>query len=256
MSSQVTTFHIPGAPAELLARINARRNRIPAGLMMSAAAPEGAGTDTAAQQQAAATPPATPPASTPPAEGTPPAAAATPPANETDSDKIARLERDLAAARGEAGKSRVNAKAAAAEEARATLAQEIGKALGLVADDKTKVDPAQLAQQLEQSRGDSRDRAAELVVWRNATTLGVNAAALTDSRAFAAAIAKLDASADTFADDVKKAAQEAATQNPLLKAQAAGGKSGADFSGGTGEQQAKPTTLEDAIAAKLGVPRS
>lgn len=82
---------------------------------------------------------------------------------------------------------------------------------------------------------DLREARAELVVWRNATNLGVDAAAVTDSRAFERALADLDPASETFAEDVKKAAQAAAENNPKLKAAQAAGKSGAELNGGTGE---------------------
>lgn len=242
-------FQIPGAPAELMAIINAHRAAVPAGAMMVLGDGESAGAAQEGQQAPAGTdaPPAGQQATPAPAP-----APATPPANESDNDRIARLERDLAAARSEAGKSRVNAKAQAAEEARNDLAQQIGKALGLVKDDTDKVDPKQLAAQLEASRADSRDRDAELIVWRNAATLGVNPAALTDSRAFAAAITKLDPTSPTFEADVRTAAQAAAETNPLLKAQAVAGKTGVEFTGGTGEQTPKPKNLAEALGRVYG----
>lgn len=137
--------------------------------------------------------------------------------------------------RRENGAERTNAKAKAADEARAELAQTIGKALGLVKDDE-QADPAKLTEQLAATRSAQRDTAAELIVWRHAADLQVDAAALTDSRAFAAAIKDLDPASKTFADDVKKAAQEAAEQNPKLKAApAAAGASTVQHSGGSGE---------------------
>ena len=56
-------FTIPGAPPELLARINARRSRIPAGMTMTVGAAEGGdgqgGEQQALQQTAPPAPPAT-----------------------------------------------------------------------------------------------------------------------------------------------------------------------------------------------------
>lgn len=149
-----------------------------------------------------------------------------------DPDKAkAEIER----LRRENGAERTNAKAKAADEARAELAQTIGKALGLVKDDE-QADPAKLTEQLAATRAAQRDTAAELIVWRHAADLQVDAAALTDSRAFAAAIKDLDPVSKTFADDVKKAAQEAAEQNPKLKAApAAAGASTVQHAGGSGE---------------------
>ncbi|RLV56054.1 hypothetical protein D9V41_09200 [Aeromicrobium phragmitis] len=143
--------------------------------------------------------------------------------------------------RQENASARTNAKEQAAEEARKGVLEDIAKALGFKDGEKAPtVD--ELKQQLteqttktEQASAAYRDTQAELVVWRNATDLGVDAAALTDSRAFERAIADLDPASDSFAEDVKKAAQEAAEQNPKLKAAPAAGKSGAELNGGTGE---------------------
>jgi len=138
-------------------------------------------------------------------------------------------------ARADAGKARTSAKQQAADDAKAELAQTIGKALGLVKDDKEQVDPAALTAQLTTAQQAQRESAAELVVWRNHAELKVDAQAVTDSRAFARAIADLDPSSKTFEADVKKAAQEAAENNPKLKATQAAGKSSVEHAGGSGE---------------------
>lgn len=131
-------------------------------------------------------------------------------------------------ARADAGKSRNTAKQQAADDARQEMAQTIGKALGLIQDETQTVDPAALTAQLTES-------AAELVVWRSAADLKVNAAAVTDSRGFARAIASLDPSSATFEADVKQAAQAAAENNPMLKATQAAVSSSAQHAGGSGE---------------------
>ncbi|MFF7234407.1 hypothetical protein [Streptomyces sioyaensis] len=143
---------------------------------------------------------------------------------------IARLEQELAAARAEAGKSRVTAKQKAADDARQELAQQIGKALGIVKDDAP-ADPAQLTQQLEAEQSKARTTAVELAVYRTARDAGGDPDALLDSRSFAAAIADLDPT-DTAA--VKAAVEQAVAGNPKLAAvqQPAGpARSGAEFSG-------------------------
>src|SRR4051812_24647060 len=75
-----------------------------------------------------ATPPPAPPTPAPPA--TPPAPPtpqppATPPTGQDPADQIARLEKELAAARKEAGAARVNAKEQAAKEAREALLKQL-----------------------------------------------------------------------------------------------------------------------------------
>ncbi|WP_399088012.1 hypothetical protein ACGH2B_12470 [Streptomyces sp. BBFR2] len=162
-----------------------------------------------------------------------PAAPPAPPSgagqDEDPSATIARLEQQLAAARRDAGKSRVTAKQAAADEARAELAQQIGRALGLVQDDAPP-DPAALTQQLTAEQNKARQTAVELAVFRTARDAGGDPDALLDSRAFAAAVADIDPT-DTVA--VRAAVEAAVAANPKLAAQRAPGPSraGAEFSG-------------------------
>ncbi|MEU3712912.1 hypothetical protein [Streptomyces catenulae] len=164
---------------------------------------------------------------------TTPAAPPAPPSgtgqDEAPSATIARLEQQLAAARRDAGKSRVTAKQTAADEARAELAQQIGRALGLVQDDAPP-DPAALTQQLATEQQHARQTAVELAVFRTARDAGGDPDALLDSRAFAAALADVDPT-DTAA--VRAAVEAAVAANPKLAAQRAPGPSraGAEFSG-------------------------
>ncbi|WP_406014330.1 hypothetical protein OG520_22165 [Streptomyces sp. NBC_00984] len=141
---------------------------------------------------------------------------------------IARLESDLAAARKEAGKTRVTAKQQAADDARSQFAQEIGKVLGLVPGD-TPTDPAQLTQQLTESQAQARQTAVELAVYRTARAAGADPDALLDSRAFAASLADTDPS-DT--DAITAAIKAAVQANPKLGGAPAGPpRGGADFTG-------------------------
>lgn len=142
---------------------------------------------------------------------------------------IARLEQELAAARKEAGKSRVTAKQQAADDARAELAQQIGRALGIVEDD-TPPDPAALTQQLADEQQRARQTAVELAVYRTAREAGGDPDALLDSRAFAASIADLD---PADADAVRAAVEAAVAANPKLATAAPSGpaRSGAEFTG-------------------------
>ncbi|MFD8151739.1 hypothetical protein ACFV28_13440 [Streptomyces sp. NPDC059720] len=154
--------------------------------------------------------------------------------------RIARLEAELADARKEAGKSRTTAKQRAAEEARTELAQQIGRALGLV-DDDTPPDPDQLAQQLAAEQAKARQTAVELAVFRTAPTAGADPDALLDSRAFADSVANLD---PTDTDAIKNAITAAVEANPRLAAQQQApqqqgtgpARSGAEFTGGGGSE--------------------
>lgn len=186
--------------------------------------------------------PATAPTPTPPVT---PAA----PATEDTAATIARLESELSAARKDAGKSRVTAKQQAADDARADLAQQIGKALGLVKDDAP-ADPAQLTQQLAAEQAKARQTAVELAVYRTAPAAGANPDALLDSRAFADAVATLD---PTDTDAITAAVKAAITANPRLAGQqapAGPARGGAEFNGPPAADR-KPATLEQAIAARM-----
>lgn len=167
---------------------------------------------------------------------------------------VARLERELTAARREAGAARVNAKTQAAEEAKAELAQQIGKALGLVKDDGPP-DPAKLTEQitaqtsriteLESAR---RAQHVELAVHSLASKHQANTAALLDSRAFTKALAELDPAATDFSTQLDAAIKTAVDANPSFRTAPQAGRSGADLAGGTGEtSKARPTSLNAAL---------
>ena len=201
----------------------------------SASQPDAGGTDDAAQAGTEAA-----------GEGTQDAK------TETAEQTIARLTSELSAARAEAGKSRVNAKQAAADQARTDLVNELGKALGLVNDDEP-ADPAALQQQIAATGTENTELKAQLVASDTklaallaAASQGVNPAALLDSNSF---LASLKGLAPTDAEKINAAIKTAIENNPTLKAQAA--KSGPEFTGGPGGQ-AEPTSLEDAVATKLG----
>jgi hypothetical protein len=172
--------------------------------------------------------PATP--ETPPEPVQTPAAAApapTPPAPAKKSleDSLAPLDDDTKAfvlgevskARKEAGDSRAAAKTKAADDARAELAQTIGKALGLVADDE-KADPAKLTEQLTATAAEARQAKVELAVFRAAQAASADASALLDSRSFLAKLADIDPSDSTA---VTAAVAEAVAANPVFAAAAA-----------------------------------
>ncbi|MCR8576165.1 hypothetical protein [Streptomyces sp. Isolate_219] len=181
---------------------------------------------------------------------TPPAAPPTGEGQQQGEDsvaQIARLESELAAARAEAGKSRVTAKQRAADDARTQLAQDIGRALGIVPEGQ-EADPAQLTQQLTAAQAQARQTAVELAVYRHAAAAGGDADALLDSRTFAASLDGLDPN-DTTA--IQAAVEAAVTANPKLAAAPAGpARGGAEFTSPPAAEQ-RPKTLYDAIAARL-----
>jgi hypothetical protein len=168
-------------------------------------------------------------------------------------DDPAALKTMIAELRRENASDRTGAKQTAAEEARAEMAQQIGKALGLIKDDEP-ADPAKLTEQLTATQAQARQAAVELAVFRAAGSYQGDPNALLDSRAFLTKVADLDPTAADFAAKVDAAIKDAVTSNPKLKTVQAAGASGADHAGGSGEQRntGKPLPLAQAVSAHYG----
>lgn len=158
---------------------------------------------------------------------------------------IARLQKQLKQANADAAKARTNAKKAAADEARTQIVQELGKALGLIKDDKdAPPDPAALKAQIEQATAAHRETALELAIYRHAGKLGADPDALADSRTFLSSVKGLDPSDEGFAKKVQAAIKNAVENNPKLKAAStAPARSSGDFSGSS-EKPTKATGIE------------
>jgi hypothetical protein len=136
--------------------------------------------------------------------------AETPNASPWDDPAVAKAE--IERLRKENGADRVNAKAQAATDARASMAQEIGKALGLIKGDEP-ADPAALTAQLTAAGADARQAKIELAVFRAAQATDADPSALLDSRAFLVKLADVDPS-DAAA--ITAAVTEAVAANPRL----------------------------------------
>lgn len=254
-------FIVPGAPAQLQAIIDAHRTRFH-GMTMTAGVPEGGDGQQGEQQQQ--NPPAPGPLGAPEPKALEGQKQEEPAEWDGKVESLPKGAQDLIAnLRNENATSRVKAKTAA-DEANAKLLEGLKamKEAGILPDSvKLDVDdPVKVAQDAaneqravaEKTRSELVLSQAELIVWRASQELGVNAAALTDSRAFEVAVKGLDPSATDFADKVKGAAQEAARQNPALKTTPGGsGRGGSAFSGGSGEGQKGRdfASLSDAVAA-------
>lgn len=132
-------------------------------------------------------------------------------AEPADGDTAA-LRAEIAKLRRENASSRVVAKQNAADEARTQLAQQIGKALGLVQDDEP-ADPAKLTEQLTAAGLEARQAKVALAVYRAADGANGDPVALLDSASFLAKAALLDP-ADPAA--ISAAITEAVTANPRL----------------------------------------
>lgn len=167
---------------------------------------------------------------------------------------VAKVIKD---AREEAGKSRTVAKQNAAEEARQELLGTISKALGVEGDKPPT--PEELTRQLTQSQSalsaaqeQATSAAIELHVYKTALRLGADADALLDSRSFCDKIDNIDVSKpEAFNTEVEAAITEALDANPKLRTGLVPRRGGGDFTGGPGTRQ-RPTSLHDAIAARLG----
>ncbi len=160
--------------------------------------------------------------------------------------EIARLTKELADTRKEVGKARTTAKETAAKEAEAALVQRLGKALGLVQDETdTPPDPAELTRQIEKATSAHRDATVELAVWKGAAAHGADPGALTDSRAFMAALGELDPAAADFDKQVGEAIKTAVTANPKLAAAPTRTDSGStDFNGSKGDKPTNPDSVQ------------
>jgi hypothetical protein len=199
----------------------------------------------------------TDPTTTPPAPT--PQPPATPPTGQDPAAEIARLTKELEAARGEAAKSRVTAKEKAAAEARTALLRELS------GDAEQPLTPEQLREQLTtaQQQGTTAQQAAvsaaiELSVYRTALKAGANADALLDSRAFCDQIDTIDTDPSdraAFEAAVTERVNAALAANPALRATATGPtRSGADTTptGPAGTPPPRPTSLTQAVARRIG----
>lgn len=168
--------------------------------------------------------------------------------------KVARLEKQLKGANADAAKARTDAKKKAADDARASIVQELGKALGLIQDDKdTAPDPAKLTAEITRATAAHRETAVELAVFKRAGKGGADPDALTDSRAFLSKLKDLDPTADDFSKQLDAAIADAVKDNPKLKAggTAATAAAVSDFTGGDGQpDKATPSDDIDKIRAE------
>jgi hypothetical protein len=160
----------------------------------------------------------------------------------------AELQRMIVDLRRENASARTTAKANAADEARAALAQDIGKALGLVQNDNKPPTPTQLTEALAGRDAELTQTRLEFAAYRAAGKVGADVDALLDSRAFATALGDLDPAADDFPTKLDALVKTSLDNNPRLRARVAAGASGVDHTGGTGEPaRPEPTSIGDAV---------
>jgi len=153
---------------------------------------------------------------------------------ETPEQAIARLTREVESARKEAGKQRVNAKQAAADEARNDTLSKVLAALGVEQDGSKKVSLEDVQAESAKKDASIAQMAAENMVLRRAGALGADADKLLNWSPFTSAVGKLDPSSDDYQTQVDQLITEQKTSNPFLATQAVG-KSGSEI-GGSGPQ--------------------
>lgn len=102
----------------------------------------------------------------------------------------------------------------------------------------------------QQAAATVRTQQIELAAWRSAARQGAKADALLDSRTFVDTVSGLDPAADDFTSKLDTAVKAAVSSNPLLRTGQAPPRGGAEFPGGPGGE-ARPASLEDAVAAKI-----
>jgi hypothetical protein len=143
----------------------------------------------------------------------------------------ARQQHDLA---NQGSKSREQARAAAAEEARQKLTQDIAKALGLTNDAK---DPAELERQIARMTADQLEKDRELTIVRAALAPGMNVdvTRLLDSRSFMRSMSDVDPNADGAAEAITDRIKKAVSSDPSLQLRHVSGGGSVGHAGGAGD---------------------
>ncbi|MFH8867159.1 hypothetical protein [Streptomyces griseus] len=201
------------------------------------AAPEGTTAEPGTQPATPPTPPAAPTApaqpepaapTTEPSEPKQPEPKAKAPKFEGDFDP-ARFEKLVENLRGDVAAERAKREALEqkAKDDQDTLMKRVAKAFGLETDEAKPPTPEELAKQLDEARGETKESRAqarqtqvELAVYKTAVRHGGDPDALLDSRSFANAISKLDPTAADFDEQVGKAVKTAVDSNKKLAAKA------------------------------------
>ncbi|MBT3077636.1 MULTISPECIES: hypothetical protein [Streptomyces] len=202
------------------------------------AAPEGTTTDPGTQPATPPNPPAAPPAPAQPEPTAPTTAEPSEPNQPEPKAKAPKFEGDFDPARFEklvenlrgdvaAEKAKREALEQKAKDDQDALMKRVATAFGLETDEAKPPTPEELAKQLEEARGETKESRAqarqtqvELAVYKTAGKHGGDPDALLDSRSFATAISKLDPTAADFDEQVGKAVKTAVDSNSKLAAKA------------------------------------
>nr|DAY45939.1 MAG TPA: hypothetical protein [Caudoviricetes sp.] len=165
----------------------------------------------------------------------------------TDPEQLQNMVRAL---RKENAKDRTAAKQKAADDAQASLVQQIGKALGLINDDADTPTPDDLTRQLTAEQEAKRTAQTALAVYRAAQGIA-DPDMLTDSARFHKALAHVDITDQKAVTDAVKAFIKDHPQYAGTRAPQAGGANTLDHPAGSGETTPQSTSLNQAVARAL-----
>lgn len=165
----------------------------------------------------------------------------------TDTEQLQNMVRAL---RKENAKDRTAAKQKAADDAQASLVQQIGKALGLIKDDDDTPTPDDLTRQLTAEQDAKRSAQTALAVYRAAQGIA-DPDMLTDSARFHKALADVDITDQKAVTDAVKAFIKDHPQYAGTRAPQAGGANTIDHPAGSGETTPQSTSLNQAVARAL-----
>ncbi|MEV0313530.1 hypothetical protein [Nonomuraea fuscirosea] len=156
--------------------------------------------------------------------------------------------RDAQKAADEAARAKGPSAEEITQQVQSDLAQQIGKALGLLGEEQKQLTPEQIIEQLTgerdttaKERDEEKDRhrraLMELAVHRQGLKLGADPDALLDSRSFLKKARDLDIDAQDFTTKLGEMIELAITENPKFKSGPQAGppsRSGGEFAGGPG----------------------
>ena len=165
----------------------------------------------------------------------------------TDPEQLQNMVRAL---RKENAKDRTAAKQKAADDAQASLVQQIGKALGLIKDDTDTPTQDDLIRQLTTEQEAKRTAQTTLAVYRAAQGIA-DPDMLTDSTRFHKTLADIDITDQKAVTDAVKAFIKDHPQYAGTRAPQAGGANTLDHPAGSGETTPQSTSLNQAVARAL-----
>ena len=165
----------------------------------------------------------------------------------TDPEQLQNMVRAL---RKENAKDRTAAKQKAADDAQASLVQQIGKALGLIKDDTDTPTQDDLIRQLTTEQEAKRTAQTTLAVYRAAQGIA-DPDMLTDSARFHKTLADVDITDQKAVTDAVKAFIKDHPQYAGTRAPQAGGANTLDHPAGSGETTPQSTSLNQAVARAL-----